>query len=580
MNYLLGHIFIFLLLLFCSSCNTSQVEDNLESINSYINEHPDSALIALSNLTITEKDRESVQADYAILMAKALDKTFHFETNDSLISIASKYYSDGKNPLKACEANFYHAITYLYRNDLSNSMSKAIKSLYWANIIDDNYLLAKTHELMADIYSRSYNPQETISHRISAADYYKAAGKELNEIYALLDLSREYEKADNHTKSLSILDSLSCNIQTSDSTLLGYLNSSYIRPLMKSHEYELAYEKYANMKSYCGERGYSLIDIPTIVTLFTHLEQLDSAEYYLKIQEKSGGNLNNNENYHYAKYILSKAENNISESLCELEMMLEIHNTKMSKVLKNEVAFAERDFFNNEAIIEHERAQKAIIISLSTISILLIIILCIYIFYREHLKRKKIEFENKLYEVKNLRTKLSNSENSILLLKDELKMSNNQVKDLTIEINSKQDNISKQKDLIDRLFKDHFATLDNLSNEYFEKRDSNIMRTSIIKDFENEINRIKQDDSMMKLQNIVNECRDNIIDKLETQLPKLKENDLKFITLILAGFSPRSICLLTDIKIGNYYNKWTRLKARISDSDAPDKELFLSIFSK
>lgn len=31
-----------------------------------------------------------------------------------------------------------------------------------------------------------------------------------------------------------------------------------------------------------------------------------------------------------------------------------------------------------------------------------------------------------------------------------------------------------------------------------------------------------------------------------------------------------------DMKHGNYYNKWTRLRARIADSAAPDKEFFLT----
>ena len=43
-----------------------------------------------------------------------------------------------------------------------------------------------------------------------------------------------------------------------------------------------------------------------------------------------------------------------------------------------------------------------------------------------------------------------------------------------------------------------------------------------------------------------------------------------------AGFSPRAICIFTDIKVKNFYNKRSRLKEKILASDAPDKEWFVS----
>ena len=52
------------------------------------------------------------------------------------------------------------------------------------------------------------------------------------------------------------------------------------------------------------------------------------------------------------------------------------------------------------------------------------------------------------------------------------------------------------------------------------------------------------------------------------------------LTYILAGFSMRSVCLLCDIKEGNYYNRWYRLKQRIEKSGAADVALFKSVINR
>lgn len=60
------------------------------------------------------------------------------------------------------------------------------------------------------------------------------------------------------------------------------------------------------------------------------------------------------------------------------------------------------------------------------------------------------------------------------------------------------------------------------------------------------------------------------------QCPWLKSDDITFIMLIYAGFSPRTICLFTGIKIKYFYGKRSRLTERIMASDAKEKELFCS----
>ena len=52
----------------------------------------------------------------------------------------------------------------------------------------------------------------------------------------------------------------------------------------------------------------------------------------------------------------------------------------------------------------------------------------------------------------------------------------------------------------------------------------------------------------------------NIVEKLREQCPMLKPDDIVFIMLVYAGFSPRAVCLFTGIKLKYFYTKCLRNK--------------------
>ncbi len=181
------------------------------------------------------------------------------------------------------------------------------------------------------------------------------------------------------------------------------------------------------------------------------------------------------------------------------------------------------------------------------------------------MKRKRLELENRMLEARELTARLLSLEDNTAALKSIAAEKDIRLREQTI--------------LVNQLFRDRYKVLNNLSNEYFEKRDSDATRITIIKDFENEIAKIKQDDYITQLKEIVDQCRNNILTRMHEQMPRFMDSDITFCALVLAGFSPRAICLIMDMKHGNYYNKWTRIRARISNSDAPDKDFFLIALS-
>ena len=154
-----------------------------------------------------------------------------------------------------------------------------------------------------------------------------------------------------------------------------------------------------------------------------------------------------------------------------------------------------------------------------------------------------------------------------------------EIENLSFLIAERTEHNLELKQRVDALYGSRLDTLNMLCNEFFEKSDSEKVKLTIYNDVEKHILALRDTKSIVELEGIVNTYLDNIMTRVKEQIPELTRNDLVFLTYLYAGFSPRAICIFTDIKIKNFYNRRSRLKDRILASDAPDREFFVSKMS-
>lgn len=218
------------------------------------------------------------------------------------------------------------------------------------------------------------------------------------------------------------------------------------------------------------------------------------------------------------------------------------------------------DYYKTKSLVEKIKAEKYIVILSALGFVLIVVALCFYLFYKIRMKHKKQEIEDMMCESQALLVQLTSQAQHIDVLNEKQSELRNQVDVLETDVQKTQKGLVKQRALIEQLFKERFVSMDVLCSEYFQKKDSIRVKATVIKDFEREVERLKQPESMKCLEDIVNQCCDNILIRLQEQFPKFKDSDILLLALKLAGFSARSICLFTGLTIGNFYNKWTRLR--------------------
>ena len=143
-----------------------------------------------------------------------------------------------------------------------------------------------------------------------------------------------------------------------------------------------------------------------------------------------------------------------------------------------------------------------------------------------------------------------------------------------------RDNLSFKEDQMTHLFNDRFNRLNQWCDEYFSKKESNQNSNSLVSGFEEFLELCREQEYFNLLEKDLNKFKNNILQDIREQLPSLSENDINLLILTYSGFSTRAICLILNLNIQNYYNRRKRLKAKIENSDAPDKIRFIEQFEK
>ena len=164
----------------------------------------------------------------------------------------------------------------------------------------------------------------------------------------------------------------------------------------------------------------------------------------------------------------------------------------------------------------------------------------------------------------------------LIIVKRRLTRKRKEIEELSMLISERSDRNHELEAQVNTLYSSRLDTLNMLCNEYFEKSESEKVKLSLYNEVEKHILALRDTKSINELEGIVNEYMDNILVKVREQLPELNRKDLIFLTYLYAGFSPRAVCIFTNIKIKNFYNRRSRLKERILETNAQDKEFFVS----
>lgn len=189
------------------SCDTNKDKTKLKDADKIIEENPSVALNILSNINQDDLSHNDF-AYYALLFTQAQIKCGINVSSDSLIRIAYKYYKDSKGGDLYIRAYFYNAKISYNNENFHEAMKDALMAYDYAKEHNNYYWIAKSSELISDIFFDVFNYSQAESYTIEAIDNYGFVGKKINQRYSICDLATIYLNENKDAKAIELADSI------------------------------------------------------------------------------------------------------------------------------------------------------------------------------------------------------------------------------------------------------------------------------------------------------------------------------------------------------------------------------------
>ena len=542
-------IYTLLIIIALAACNSHQgTRTQLDKAEALMTEHPDSALFLLQQVDEAQLSTEKLQARFALLLSMALDKNYIDVASDSLIRPAVEYYENHGSDREKMLTYYYLANTQVIANETAKCLISLTDAERYAKKIGNHFYLGMIYRMMAHAYNTIYCSNEELKYRQLSYNEFKEAGSQRHIDFAYLDLGQSFSNNYEYDKAIAIFNDISLSAEkSSDSVLIRDCFSNLGHTLYMKHDYKESINYIKKLEALFPKKIKS-DDYRDLANNYAALQMPDSAIYYMQIAESLiRSNVDTQVTYEI-NYDLSKYKGDYKTALDNYEKLYDLNAYVTDSIMGKSVLVTLQDYIVQQAeydnyVASQKRDRLYLIIAFLVLGI---IAASIILYQRWQNKNQEIE--------KNLQLAQS--------IRDTLRI--------------KESQLSEMDNQIQALFNQQFNAIDELCNVYFEVKDTKAEKDRVYKEVLNQINDLGTKE-VSQLENIVNTYRNQLMTDFRKDFPGLHADIYQFATYLFAGFSLRAISIIMNEKIENIYNKKSRLKNRVQNSDSPRREEYLSL---
>ena len=540
-------LFAFLSLFLSVGCSSWRVNETLKDIESFIMERPDSALAVLDSIDRTLLKTDRLKAHHALLHAMALDKNYIDVDDDSLASIAVKYFSR-KGPEKYHARSLYYlGLSYYYAQDYKNAILEFTKAEKVAERSDSLYL-GMTKDIKATIYSATHNDSEALRLLKEAYDIYLELSLHQYINNTELRLANLYCNNDDFLKADSLYIHLISSEKVDDFIKNSATkNKAFITISHYNKDYDKAaflYDRLVNdsdasiltYKDYWAY-AYSLSKVG-------RKEEAQSLVSQLKSVDSSG-------TADYWMYLIEKSRGNSENALKYLEHTTTKTDKEVMKALQQSLALTQRDYYESEFINAEFKARNRQLIAISVgVSSVLVLVLLLWA-TSVYVRRQREEKEYYLNYANEIRRQLEDAKNEDYP----------QLKRKYLEI-----------------YKSKFEMIGSLYEEYVLYRGKKNAEHAIYSKVSEIINAFIGDNANQhQLESVLDDSLDGIVSMLRNEMPRLKDIDYSIFCYMIIGFDATTISHLLNITTNVVYIRRSRMRQHIEGVSPKHKDQFLNV---
>ena len=533
------------ILLLLTSCGGNKVMRELSDIESYIDTHPDSALVTIRQIDTLSLKTKAQKAKYFLLHTIALDKNGIDTSDPRFIMPAVVWYDRHGKPEDRLKSNMYLGIVQ-YNGELFN---QAIESFYNASEeaakVGDYNILGILYSRIAVTYMQTRDYSQAADYLDKAIDSFRKCGRKDNENTILLNKVRNLVQL-RQWKDAETVITQALSDDTIDKQKKGILLVDYAMTLLYTEE-----DKDPLALSYFSEalsEEVSLVDQEEMCAYAYALGANGLKEESDSVFNLARSFAGSDYSYNYWKHRLSIKNSDYKGGYMYLRSAMWINDSIMASDYSSSVANSGRAFLENRNLEKDYELQKhrylSIIISLACLVFALVVLLLWRIIhekqkeYTENKARMEIAIESLKDQILVMRQKVVNGRSKFSLLSD----------------------------IYDKIYR-HSAG---------EKLDDE----RLVSELRSRIGNLRSDpNAQQRFEDMLDKESGGLMSSFRKDYPYLSESEYRMASYYFAGFDTTTVTLIMDISNPeNTRVKKSRLKHKIMESPNENREVYLSFF--
>ena len=547
---------VLLLLLSLTACNrdTAQSSRRLAEAESIVVEAPDSALNLLQSLDGSSLRNRAERARYALLHAEASERAGLEVDNDSLLRIAWDYYSQHPNEIRGiCKTRFYQGRNRLRKGDKPGALRMFLEIEEQLQKIDEPYYMGLLYLRIGGVYRAELNFVRAYRYYRDARDLFIRSGATRQTAEALLGMTTSALRMQDLTRArrdctmaLELADDLH------DDTLvrrsLGLFSTIYTVSENERIPNELLQRVEASVRRDTSAAAHCTL---AQTHLFRH--RPDSARRYLEQARQQHPDPDLQAMIEYTAYRVEARAGQYREAARKIHRFIYLNDSLTRAALQTSAGMVERDYYREQAAFADYRMQNRRTWERVVAAALIVVVGIAGLLIRQRMRLHK-----------------ERNERYLLLVRD----AEAEYRNLSRRLEQQDHAQARMKGLI----ASRFDIVDRLGKTLYERENTVSGQAAMTREVKQLIEGFAENgDMLQELEQIVDMAHDEVMQKLRRNYPKMKEADIRLLCYIFGGFSPQVISLFMEESVANVYARKSRLKMRIKNSDAPDRELFLEL---
>ena len=550
MKYL--SVFTLVSLFVFGSCSHAPTAEELNKAEQLMTEAPDSAEKILNAIPRQNLKSRAHKARFALLYSQAMDKCYIDTDNDSLISVAVKYYSKRGSDHEKALAYYYESVVYRNAKNTDAQVESLVKAQQYAEKTTDHFLNGLIYSKQGQLYYFQFQFSEAEELFRKAVDAFDKANNIKNKMISLNNLSNALYFLNRKDEYVTVTEeALNTAKALDDNTYVVPLENDLLTATDGWNKDEILRSKkalFANREHYTKSEFARL--------LCNHHERLgniDSLKYYLTEQIKYD-TIRTLFDCGAIARLSSLCENqgDFAEALKYEKMYAKAHDSLKNIERKNIVEELEQKYKTKEISLEKEslRKQQTLIICIGVLVALILIYVIVWIIKssRNALAKQREEYESYITQY----------DTQCRQLQEQYDMLSNKVGVYTTE--QGEFGVKLIELLKNRL--SSLRTLAELAYKYGEKNTQTFYNK-----FQEHImlSKNKNEEFIDEILEVANVLNNGVITYLTQNYPELSKFELSYCGLVALGFTPESIRILYNhTHIHSLYTIRGRIKSKLN----------------